>query len=200
MAQYLIPGNINNTYPHCIPIKGERDHQFEAFQHFLNQGPKRTLTATAVELNVGYTTVCEWVEKFFWRERLANFLDEQRMELYKKKQESLIKIEENILDTTEVALKRIEEIIPTLNFPKGDMEKAAKAVESFMKIMRLLGNESTQNIAIRTQNLSDIPTDKLKKIQQVLSEEDDGRPNPTPVNPGSNGHSSIPTHPPELDP
>ena len=200
---YITAGEVNHTHSHVMAIRGERDYQFAAFEHFRDSGPHRTLTHTAKELGHSYNAVVEWSNKFFWRDRLANFLDEQRIAVYTHNEEALMKARKEMLELHAMISKRLKDVIPTLNFPKGDLAKAAKAYEAIFKIFRLLEGSSTENVAIRGNlDASQIPTDKLMAISRILSEGDNNGGIDQASNGNGDGGSSgpiVPTHPPELE-
>ncbi len=50
-------------------VQAERDHHREAFEHYRDQGPTRTLKATAAAMGASTTSVQRWAKSFDWKRR-----------------------------------------------------------------------------------------------------------------------------------
>lgn len=143
----------------------------EAFNTYLNMGPKRNLRDLVQKLGKSRATIEKWSKAFNWQERITQAEEEAKPEMEKAGKELFIKNQKKLEEKRNMlVLKMLECLEGKKNDPKymRMMYDVLRTEEGLP--VRILQNENLNSEVLDFRNLSDDEVKKAEKFFSTLEE------------------------------
>jgi len=121
----------------------------DAFQFYVNLGPKRSYSQTAEQLGVSKRAVVKRAVKEQWQDKLQLFEEEARRKSNEKAQESLEAMNERHLKCARLIQAKAIEALKKM--PIDSAMSAVKALESAIRQERVIRGEPSDRTAVNVE-------------------------------------------------
>lgn len=146
--------------PYYFQQIAETDVRFNAFKMWLDLGEKRTIIAVARRLHKSYTIVRRWADEDKWTVRLQAFNRDQdierraaRKKLLQKDEADMFRLARGLGRITAKGLAQLVKDAEAGKVEEIGYDKLRAGAETTVKLLRLLHEQSTENIAHDTPDL-----------------------------------------------
>ncbi len=178
----MIEQVLEKAYPEQLP--NENNSYYSLFKWYLNTGKNRSIKNFTKESNKSERSLYDLANKYFWRERAADFDQTIRETLYKNElqQESkeekehlqnIIQMKQNIIKAMKI-LSQIDpdEIIKEEDDKFTTVQKLYKLMQTYSQYLKLyekLDEQEFENIC-QTENLSQGTKQLTSNITQIINQ------------------------------
>jgi len=178
----MIEQALEKAYPEQLP--NENNSYYSLFKWYLNTGKNRSIKNFTKESNKSERSLYDLANKYFWRERAADFDQTIRETLYKNElqQESkeekehlqnIIQMKQNIIKAMKI-LSQIDpdEIIKEEDDKFTTVQKLYKLMQTYSQYLKLyekLDEQEFENIC-QTENLSQGTKQLTSNITQIINQ------------------------------